>query len=284
MSPVFKIIYIVLSIVLLYYMMFTVAWVLNSRCGDYRADFLIEKFDDMTKEYSTVLDGRVKGLQKRTDAASALLDAVQSKFDNLQSSICDVNKQIDDGISQNYASNVPADEYDLPADVQKQRAADRKTKAANYIKNQRAAFVQQNKSPLIECFDDVKDAVIANVDEVEANVGILEKGYLGLKNAISDKQIAVYYTTMTYNEKYLKKLVQEMQKTTEGFVDQAPVEPGTRLEDLSNRISVVEDGLKLLGDKVDLYTKATKGHAAQLTSVRSITKTKPSDVPVPAAT
>lgn len=283
---VYKVIYIVLCTVLLYYMLTTIMNVITGQCKRY-----VEGFDDdemkeegMTQAYYTSLHSRVKALTKRADTATQKAEALQDMFGNLHGNICDVSNQINDGISQNYSSNVSEDEYSLPADVQKKRADARKKKSIAYVDSLRAKFsAQHDNTPLIECFEDpVRDSIVEEVNEVDSAVATLDATMKQLQNEISEKQIAIYYTTLAYNDKYLKEMVKEMIKNTEGYEDvlnfKTPVqaatgnpsdEPGARLSKLEIRIDEIERNLVIIEKVVTSFMNTAKLQKEQIKKTKS---------------
>ena len=292
MNPlIIKVIYIVLCTVLLYYMLKTIMNVIAGQCKSY-----IEGFDDdeakeegMTQAYYTSLHSRAKAVTKRVDTATKKAEAIQDMFSDLHGTICDVTNQIDDGISQNYSSNVSEDEYSLPADVQKKRAEARKKKGLVYMNSLRTKFsAEHDNTPLIECFEDaVRDSIVEEVNEVDSAVATLDATMKQLQNEISDKQIAIYYTTLAYNDKYLKNMVKEMQKNIEGYEDvlkfktpaQPPTgnpsdEPGERLSKLETRIAEIEIQLTTIEKAVTSFVNTAKVQKEQIKKTKAISQTK----------
>jgi chromosome segregation ATPase len=163
-----------------------------------------------------------------------MVAAIRSKFSGLQSDICLVTNQIDDGLKGNYASNVPEDEYSLPAAEQKKRQDERRAKSETYIPKLKQSFSEANDgAQLIECFADMsdeqyaylgakRDELSSAVDATESNFKALLGDFNNLRGEVSDKQIAIFYNTLAYNDKYIKMLVQQMSKSPESFVDFDP--------------------------------------------------------------
>jgi hypothetical protein len=265
--------------------------VIAGQCKSY-----IEGFDDdeakeegMTQAYYTSLHSRAKAVTKRVDTATKKAEAIQDMFSDLHGTICDVTNQIDDGISQNYSSNVSEDEYSLPADVQKKRAEARKKKGLVYMNSLRTKFsAEHDNTPLIECFEDaVRDSIVEEVNEVDSAVATLDATMKQLQNEISDKQIAIYYTTLAYNDKYLKNMVKEMQKNIEGYEDvlkfktpaQPPTgnpsdEPGERLSKLETRIAEIEIQLTTIEKAVTSFVNTAKVQKEQIKKTKAISQTK----------
>jgi len=266
-------------------MLKTIMNVITGQCKSY-----VEGFDDeakeegMTQAYYTSLHSRAKAVTKRVDAATKKAEAIQDMFSDLHGTICDVTNQIDDGISQNYSSNVSEDEYSLPADVQKKRAEARKKKGLGYVNSLRTKFsAEHDNTPLIECFEDaVRDSIVEEVNEVDSAVATLDATMKQLQNEISDKQIAIYYTTLAYNDKYLKNMVKEMQKNIEGYEDvlnfkppvQPPTgnpsdEPGERLSKLETRIVDIETQLATIEKAVTSFVNTAKLQKEQIKQTKS---------------
>ena len=282
--PYFTIIYIVLSIVAIYYIFSGIASIVSARCSSYTPmfgeGFTTPDADDetLTKSFYASLKKRTLAVNKRVDAASALCETIRSKESDLGSEICDVTKQIDDGVLQNYASNVPEGEYDMPADVQKERAAARKKRAELYVQKQHAKFSEANdKTPLLECFSDETDAMLADVMDTigstDENLTELEKSLNSLRSVLSSKKLDSFFVTLKYNDKYIKDFVKTMNATREGFVD-AAVPPGDQVNKLEERITVVEAGIAELDSATQKLDGTAKLQSRQLKQTKSVATKK----------
>ena len=283
--PYFTVIYIVLSIVVIYYTFVGISSIISARCSSYtpmfREGFTTPDADDetLTKAFYASLKKRTLAVNKRVDAASALCETIRSRETDLDSDMCDVMRQIDDGVLQNYASNVPEGEYDMPADVQKERAAARKKRAEAYVQNQHTKFSEANdKTPLLECFSNETDAMLENVmDTIEStdeNLTNVEKTLDSLRKELSGKKLDKYFVTLKYNDKYIKEFVKTMNATREGFVDAAAPTPGDQVNKLEERIGAVEAGIAELDTTTQKLTGATKLQSAQLKQTKAIAKKK----------
>ena len=277
--PYFTIIYIVLSIVFIYYTFTGLIFVLSQLCGlytpAYKEGFSDEDEGALTRSYYASLTKRAAAVSKRADAASQLCETIRDKHNGLDGDICDVTRQIDDGILQNYASNVPEGEYEMPADVQKQRAADRKKRGELYVKAQRTKFSEMNDNkPLLECFSDETDALLADLNDsinsTDETVTNLEKDLESLRKELSTTRLDTYYTTLGYNNKYIKDLVKTMQATHEGF--DVPGTPGDRVNKLEMRVTIVEKTLNELSTTTQKFVDVTKLQSTQLKQTKAIAK------------
>ena len=282
--PYFTIIYIVLSIVAIYYVFMGILSVVTARCSSYtpmfREGFTTPDADEdtLTKSYYASLKKRALAVNKRVDAASALCETIRSRESDLDSDMCDVMRQIDDGVLQNYASNVPEGEYDMPADVQKERAAARKKRAEVYVQNQHVKFSEANeKTPLLECFSDATDAILLDlmdtVDSTDENLTEVEKSLKSLRSILSGKKLDKYFVTLKYNDKYIKDFVKTMNATREGFVD-APPPPGEQVNKLEERIAAVEAGIAELNSTTQRLIDTTKLQSKQLKQTKAVATKK----------
>ena len=283
--PYFTITYIILSIVAIYYVFVGIISVVSARCGSYtpmfHEGFTTPDADDdtLTKSFYASLKKRALAVNKRVDAASELCETVRARGDELGGEMCDVTRQIDDGILQNYASNVPEGEYDMPADVQKERAAERKKRAAVYVQNQHLKFSEANdKTPLLECFSDETDAMLGDVmDTIEStdeNLTNLEKSLDSLRAILSGKKLDTYFVTLKYNDKYIKDFVKSMNAAREGFIDAAAPTPGERVDKLEERISAAEAGIAEINSATQKLEGTTKLQAAQLKQTKAVAQKK----------
>ena len=231
--PWFQILWIVLAIFLIYHLVNSILMLLTSGCKKRGPALMIERFSDYKSslQYFNGWAARNQAIATRIDNANTLVGAIRSNFSGLQSDICLVTNQIDDGLKGNYASNVPEDEYSLPAAEQKKRQDERRAKSETYIPKLKKSFSEANDgAELIECFADMtdeefsylaskRDELSSAVDTTESNFKALLGDFNNLRGEVSDKQIAVFYNTLAYNDKYIKMLVQQMSKSPESFVD-----------------------------------------------------------------
>jgi hypothetical protein len=293
--PYFQIVYIVLCVAVLYLMINAVIQVLTGRCGSSHDALIVEKFaneEEMTQAYYNSLHSRAATIKKRIEAANLYAEGIRDTFNGLHGDICDVTKQIDDGIAQNYSSNVSEDEYSLPADLQKKRAEERRQKSLVYVKSLHTKYSEANdKTPLLECFEDgdgdtLRDKIIDEVNETEASLTEMEKNVGQLRNEISDKQIAIYYTTLGYNDKYLKEMVKQMKAVSEGFAsgpDFQPLppqptlpnqEPGARLDRFLDRIVAAENTLGIMNGAVTKFKTGADLQKAQIKKTKAVSTKK----------
>jgi hypothetical protein len=231
--PWFQILWILLAIFLIYHIVIAIMTLLTSGCKKHGPALMIEHFSDYDSSlaYFNGWAARNQAISTRIDNANTMVGAIRSNFSGLQSDICLVTNQIDDGLKGNYASNIPEDEYSLPAAEQKKRQDDRKAKSETYIPKLKQSFSEANDgAQLIECFEDMtdeqyaylsskRDELSSAVDTTESNFKALVGDFNNLRGEVSDKQIAIYYNTLAYNDKYIKMLVQQMSKSQESFVD-----------------------------------------------------------------
>ena len=234
--PWFQILWIVLAVFLIYHVVNAILTLLTSGCKKRGPALMIERFSDYDSSlaYFNGWAARNQAVNTRIDNANTMVAAIRSKFSGLQSDICLVTNQIDDGLKGNYASNVPEDEYSLPAAEQKKRQDERRAKSETYIPKLKQSFSEANDgAQLIECFADMsdeqyaylgakRDELSSAVDATESNFKALLGDFNNLRGEVSDKQIAIFYNTLAYNDKYIKMLVQQMSKSPESFVDFDP--------------------------------------------------------------
>jgi len=231
--PWFQIIWIMLAVFLIYHIVNAILTLLTSGCKKRGPALMIERFSDYDSSlaYFNGWAARNQAISTRIDNANTMVGAIRSNFAGLQSDICLVTNQIDDGLKGNYASNVPEDEYNLPVAEQKKRQEDRRAKSETYIPKLKQSFSEANDgAQLVECFADMsdeqyaylgskRDELSSAVDTTESNFKALVGDFNNLRGEVSDKQIAIFYNTLAYNDKYIKMLVQQMSKSPESFVN-----------------------------------------------------------------
>jgi len=287
----------------IYYLVGLIGRTLAYGCGRRGPAFVLEQFSSdgaSAKKYFSDLSARNSKYSKRIDACRDIIENVTGNFNGLHADICYVTNQVDESIAGNYASNVPEDERLLPPEEQAKRAEKRKVNATKYVNTLKNQFSEANdKTPIVECFDaitadesieldGIRTQLNADIDENESSINALEQDTQNLRNQISDKQIAIYYTSLAYNDKYLKELVRQMKKVNENFADAPSAEvltfntpkssispdptkePGHRIALMEKKISTIENTLKTVNKAVQIFVNTIKLQRDQLKQTKAI--------------
>ena len=219
-----KLIFLIFIILLLTYFYSQISGLLSMRCGGHAPALMIEQFGsdyDSSTQYYKNLNKRLDELDKNIQKSTKNIDKIDSAFTSFQSDICYILNQVDDGIKGNYSSNVPEEEYKLPNEEQEKRKKERQRKGVIYVSNLKKAFVEaRGGGPMLECFANMTEDETANlkdtrmnlmdrISEVTNSLKDLTSTLHKLKNSLSETQIAMYYMTIQYNEKYLKQMIEE---------------------------------------------------------------------------
>jgi uncharacterized protein YoxC len=268
-TPLGKIIYLAVLIAIIVVFYQQIMGLLKVKCGLREPALMIEQFDSLqyksSVKYFNGLLKRLDALDKDIETSRANVDSMNKMFEDFQSDICYILNQVDEGIQGNYVANVPEDNYKLPAEEQEKRKKERQAKSVTYIKNLKAAFSKSNdNTPILECFVDTETADLQNlrsdldnrINEVKANLDGLKGSLNNLDSGLSEKQIAIYYLTLKYNDKYLRQMLENMSKKKEGFEDVSPKDP-------VDAISSMESELKTLNETVLTY----KGLIAKMAQI-----------------
>lgn len=163
-----------------------------------------------------------EALDKRCDEINAKVDNLNSQlsgsFEDLPKDICYVTQQIDESLAGNYASAVSSEENKYPPEEQKARAAKRKESGQKYVSNLKKSFVETHENtPLLECFadgaaaeaDDLakqRAALDSKISDTASNLDALDNSIITLQKDLGKAKLQTYYTTLNYNDKYLRKL------------------------------------------------------------------------------
>jgi len=297
-----SILIIIIGLYAIYHMVGVIGGTLAYGCGRHRPGLMLERFSssgDSAKQYFRNLALKNSKYNGRIEICQNKLAEIRSNFSGLHSEICFVVKQIDEGLAGNYASNVPDDERMFPAAEQAKRAADRKAKSYTYVENLKKRFSEANENvALVECFDDISEyethelqelraKLNADVDETESSMNALLKDCESLRNEISDKQIAIYYTSLAYNDKYIKELSRQMSKVNEPFagsevgvlsfnaqktkVSSDPQnEPGVRVGKMEDTMVEIEGMLKNLDKAVQVFVNTVELQKKQLKQSKAL--------------
>jgi hypothetical protein len=168
---------------------------------------------------------------------SGSVDDLQNRLGGLMKDICYVTLQVDEALAGNYASNVPEEEQSYPIEEQKKRADKRKVDSVKYVANLKKSFVEtHNNIPLLECFnssgmtDDetaqlagMRDNLNAKIDETNSNLDQFDNSMITLQKEFAKERLQRYYTTLNYNDKYIKQMnraTAAAQSGEEGFANQ----------------------------------------------------------------
>jgi chromosome segregation ATPase len=287
-----KMVFLIICILILVYLFNQIKDLMKYGCGRHAPALMIEQFgaeyDSSTKYYKN-LNKRLDALDDRIVKSTKRIDKIDSTFTSFQADICYILNQVDDGIEGNYSSSVPEEEFKMTAEEQNKRAKERRAKGKIYVKNLKAAFIEsRDKTPMLECFADMSDSekadlkdkrstLVDRVNEVRGNLKGLKGTLAKLKNSLSDKQIAMYYVTLQYNDKYLKQMLEEMTKKKEGFEDlpvepvQAPSpDPADLIEGLETEYKPIDEEIKTINAALTKFIKITSEQKVMLKKTKAI--------------
>ena len=300
--PFGEIFYIAISIAIVYYITIGLLFIVFRLCNRNVPAFMpAEGFaneSELTLAYYSKLEQRANAILKRCEAANGRVQTIRDRYKEMDTEICEVSRQIDDGILQNYMSNVPEDEYKLPADIQKQRSVERKKRADAFVKTKKDEFSASYKSKLLECFANEfelssrRDEVFNLVNSADSAVATLGKNIEQLVSELSPDAAQRKYATLAYNDFYIKQLKKSMEnaRKTEGFESPtteiltfrpSPAPPqqdpsqemGLRLSKLEETLGTFETGLNDSWRNLTIFTNTIKLQSDQLKQVRSVAKT-----------
>jgi TolA-binding protein len=113
------------------------------------------------------------------------------------------------------------------------------------------------------------------VDELESNITQATDEFKIVRGNLSEKQIAVYYASLAYNDKNIKELLKTMQKVNEGFasgekeevLDFTPPklpstdmnrEPHIRIPKLAERLQKLETEVAIVNKAMRVFTNTAK--------------------------
>lgn len=239
-----QILFFAFALYIIYHLVTSISKVMNAGCKNH-CKFLVQEgfstnFDD-SKAYFASL---IKKCDKINDSVSTLSTRVgdlEIKFGGLKKDICHVTLQVDESLQGNYASNVPEEEQQFSPEEQKKRSEERKKGAAKYVQNLKKSFVKtHNQIPLLECFEGsgmtdeqeaelktIREGLTTKIDEVKNNLNAFDASLVNLQKEFAKDQLKQYYTTLNYNDKYIKQMQSAVAKagkpeedeTVEGFDD-----------------------------------------------------------------
>jgi len=274
--PYFSIVYILLIVLAAYLLIRQISSLMVYGCGKHRPGLVLERFSsdgDSAKRYFDSSVETVAAYNTRLEAVNIAIANAQALYDGMHNDICNVMTQVDDGITGNYVGNVSEEEYKLPADQQASRKVKRQASAATYLADLKTRFsAGYDNTPLIECFDAItpdeqeeldtqRADLLSSLNDLEGSMGAAEKAFATLRADVSDKQLAIYYTSLAFTDKNITTMLKVQASATEGFDDGGPVltftppkpaatdptaEPNIRLPKIADRLVILERDVKNL--------------------------------------
>jgi len=236
-----QILFLTITIYLLYYLIrFIVTTLSRKNCRHGCRYIISEGFAtnfETSKDYFTTLSKKCDVITEKIGSMSGSVDDLQNRLGGLMKDICYVTLQVDEALAGNYASNVPEEEQSYPIEEQKKRADKRKVDSVKYVANLKKSFVEtHNNIPLLECFnssgmtDDetaqlagMRDNLNAKIDETNSNLDQFDNSMITLQKEFAKERLQRYYTTLNYNDKYIKQMnraTAAAQSGEEGFANQ----------------------------------------------------------------
>lgn len=238
-----QILFFACAIYIIYHLVSSITKIMNKGCANH-CKFLVQEgfstnFDD-SKAYFSSLMKTCNTINDNISTLSTRVGDLEIKFGGLKKDICYVTLQVDEGLQGNYTSNVPDEEMEFPPAEQKKRAEERKKGAAKYVVNLKKTFVKtHNKIPLLECFEGsgmtdkqeaelktIREGLNTKIDEVKNNLNAFDATLVNLQKEFAKDKLKQYYTTLNYNDKYIKQMQSAVAKagkpeeeTVEGFAD-----------------------------------------------------------------
>ena len=296
-EPAFaKLIFLILSILVIVYIFSKITDILTYGCGRHAAALMIEQFTSSdyasSVKYYKRLNKRIDDLDINIQKSTTRIDKIETTFTSFQADICYILNQVDDGIEGNYCSNVPEEEFKMTSEEQDKRKKERRAKSKVYVTNLKAAFIEsRGKTPLLECFanmsdsetaslQDLRNSLMDRINEVTNNFKGLKGTLAKLKNSLSEKQIAIYYATLQYNDKYLKQMIEEMGKKKEGFADvpvepvvvapPPPPDPADLIQLLESDYKPIDDEIKMINTAITKFIRVTAEQKVMLKKTKAI--------------
>jgi len=235
-----QILFFACALYIIYHLVTSITKVMTKGCKNH-CKFLVQEgfatnFDD-SKAYFTNLIKTCNAINDNVSTLTTRVGDLEIKFGGLKKDICYVTLQVDESLQGNYASNVPDEEQQFPPDEQKKRAEERKKGAAKYVVNLKKTFVKtHNNIPLLECFEGsgmtdeqeaelktIRENLSAKIDEVKGNLNTFDATLVNLQKEFAKDKLKQYYTTLNYNDKYIKQMQSAVAKAgkpeEEGFED-----------------------------------------------------------------
>jgi hypothetical protein len=235
-----QILFLAFALYIIYHLVTSISKVMNLGCKNH-CKFLVQEgfatnFDD-SKAYFTNLIKKCDAINDNVSTLSTRVGDLEIRFGGLKKDICYVTLQVDESLQGNYASNVPDEELQYSPEEQKKRAEDRKNGAAKYVVNLKKSFVKtHNNVPLLECFEGsgmtdeqeaelktIRENLSAKIDDTKNNLNVFDSTLVNLQKEFAKDKLTQYYTTLNYNDKYIKQMQSAVAKAgkpeEEGFVD-----------------------------------------------------------------
>ena len=250
----------------------SIMYVMSNGCGKHKPALMLERFSSATDssiKYFKQLGQRAKVLDSKFDKSIVEIEDIVSKYEGFQAEICYVLRQIDEGLESNYSSNFSVEETKLSEEEQKRLSDERKLKGKKYVDNLKKWYSEtHNNTPLVECFSNDDDVTLErrtlteNLELVQDKFKTLKENFSDLKRVLSEKQIAMYYASLGYNDKYLKKLIMAA-TSKEGFASE-PVDPFYAIATMETEIQPIQKEIAEIRTIVNKFIEIVKTQKAGL--------------------
>lgn len=163
-------------------------------------------------------DGRLTAIKQRISDLRAATDLVQTALDDMNDAAeetCNIMKEVEEVYVGNSSAPPDESEFNLPAEQQKQRRADRERRAKLRFAEERKLFGSITGKPVLECFvasdSDVQEAETELSFMVNEATAILDNAEVKIAAEKKEK----IRSLLNFNARYLKKAVNAA--TAEGF-------------------------------------------------------------------
>lgn len=202
--------------------------IINGGCNNHCTFLVKEGFSnfDESKQYFDNLTKRCDVINNNILSLSTKIGDLENSFGRLKTDVCYITNQIDEGLAGNYASYIPEEEMQYKPDIQKKRASLRKINSFKQVANLKKTFVEAHDgTPLLECFADqqdprlmqIRDDLNTKISDVQSNLTLFDDSLASLKKEFAKDKLQQYYTTLNYNDKYIKQMQSAAYQNKEGF-------------------------------------------------------------------
>ena len=161
-------------------------------------------------QYFNTMQKYTKGIN---DVKEKLEDAVD-KFGDLSDKECDVFKNVEATYISSNSVPTGESEYSLPADVKKKKQDAREERAKKRFQDEKTNFEKQNKTKLLECFEDASGASAPSSEDISGAENDLNTAINEINNFFDGetfnslkKKGPSTFMTYIFNGPYLKKAV-----------------------------------------------------------------------------
>jgi uncharacterized membrane protein len=195
--------YIVIATIVIVAISALFMWLRNRGCATASATNAYEQFANSGGTLDSEISKRIEKIQTLRETLEDDLDAL----DSVEDDTCDILRSVEENVVSGAAQPSDSSELDLPLEVQKRRAEQRKRRAVLNFKQRRSDAAALLGKPVLECFATSAETLESETRNLEA---VLDRAAL---------RVSSIEAALAFNEKYLQRGAEAATEGIEAFAN-----------------------------------------------------------------